>query len=417
MDAGGEIKVLSNPVEIQQIYLDLIQSASSEISLIISTPNAALRQHKIGLTDLLKTAASEKNVQVNLAIPRLDSHEQNYNYNSKSFSQGTVRRNLQELELLASEFRNIIVRKYLSSVYQTSEIKSTILIVDRKSSLIIDLRDDSKDTFVDAIGFATYSESKTRTLSYAFIFDTIWTQAELYRQLEIRTMELEKLTQMQNEFVNIAAHELRTPTQAIVGYAEMLNNSLERNRIYEKAILRNGEKLYALMSDILDVARIESNTLQLNKCNFDINQEIENVINEIIESTSWKDTGRNVSFVFEPKNSTTIFGDRERISRVIQNIISNAVKFTDAGIITIEVGKNNQRNEVMVTVSDTGPGIDKEILPRIFMKFATKSKSGGTGLGLFLSKAIIQQHDGTIEAYNNTDGPGATFRFTIPLNS
>lgn len=228
-------------------------------------------------------------------------------------------------------------------------------------------------------------------------------------------MELEKLTQMQNEFVNVAAHELRKPTQAIVGYAEMLTSSLERNRKYEDAILRNGERLYSLTADILDVARIESDTLQLNKSNFDLNQEIENIIKEIVESATWTETGRNVSFAFEPKNSTSIFGDRVRIIQVIQNIISNAVKFTDAGTITIDVEKNNQGNEVMVTVSDTGLGIDKEILPRIFMKFATKSKSGGTGLGLFISKAIIEAHGGSFEAYNNVDGVGATFRFTIPL--
>lgn len=174
MDAGlepGEIKVLSNPVEIQRVYLNLIQSATSEISLIISTPNAALRQDKIGLTDLIKTAAIEKNVQVNLALPRFDSYQ----------LQESVNKYFQDLEQLALESQNIIVRKYLSSVYQTSKIKSTLLIVDRQSSLIVDLKDDSKDIFIDAIGYATYSESKARTLSYAFIFDTIWTQAELYR--------------------------------------------------------------------------------------------------------------------------------------------------------------------------------------------------------------------------------------------
>lgn len=207
----GEIKVLSNPVEIQRMYLDLIQSASSEISLIISTPNAALRQQKIGLTDLIKEAAMEKNVQVNLALPRFDSYQ----------LQESVSKNFQDLEQLALVSQNIVVRKYLSSVYQTCKIKSILLMVDRQSSLMVDLMDDSKDIFTDAIGYATYSESKARTLSYAFIFDTIWTQAELYRQLELRTTELEKLTQMQNEFVNVAAHELRTPTQAIVGYAEM----------------------------------------------------------------------------------------------------------------------------------------------------------------------------------------------------
>lgn len=167
------------------------------------------------------------------------------------------------------------------------------------------------------------------------------------------------------------------------------------------------------MSDILDIARIESQTLKLNKSNFDLNQEIENVIKEVIERPGWTEISRNIRFVFEPKNSTIIYGDRERINQVIQNLVNNAVKFTGAGSITIGVEKNIQSKEIIVTVTDTGIGIDKEILPRIFMKFATKSKSG-TGLGLFISKAIIQAHGGNIDAHNNVDCVGATFRFTIP---
>lgn len=413
MDAGtdsGEIRILSNPEEIQQLYLDLIQSASSEISLIISTPNAVVRQHKIGLTDSVKAAALEKNVQVNLAIPRFEALKQNYN--PRSISQELVAKNLQEIEELPAQSQNITVRKYLSSVYQTSRIKSTLLLIDRNSSLIVDLKDDSRDAFTDAIGSATYSVSKARTQSYGFIFDTIWTQAELYRQLELRTMELEKLNAMQNEFVNVAAHELRTPTQAIVGYSEMLEQSSDRNKLYEKAISRNAQRLFSLTSDILDVARIESQTLGLNKSDFDMNQEIENVIKNITESPGWTDISHNVRFVFEPCDSSIILGDRERINQVIQNLVNNAVKFTKVGTITIGVEKNNQSNDVTITVTDTGTGIDKEILPRIFMKFATKSKTG-TGLGLFIAKAIVEAHGGHIEAYNNTDGKGAVFKFTL----
>src|SRR5437867_2864400 len=256
LDTGiesAEIKILSNPEEIQILYQNLIQSASSEISLIVATPKALLRQHKIGLTNLVKTAALEKNVHVNLAIPRYGTEKQNYNFHNLSQE---LAKKLQEIEDLAAQSQNITVRIYLSSINQNSKIRSTILLVDRQSSLIIDLKDDSKDTFIDAIGFATYSKNKSRAQSYNFIFDTIWRQAELYRQLELKTIELEKVISMQNEFVNVAAHELRTPTQAIVGYSEMLDQSSERNRIYEKAISRNAQKLFTLMSDILDVARI-----------------------------------------------------------------------------------------------------------------------------------------------------------------
>jgi two-component system, OmpR family, sensor histidine kinase VicK len=218
---------------------------------------------------------------------------------------------------------------------------------------------------------------------------------------------------MQNEFVNVAAHELRTPAQAIMGYSEMLEKSLERNRSYEKAIDRNAQKLFNLTSNLLDVARIETRTLKLNKSNFDLNQEIENVIKEIVDRSSSGGTGRNVTFVFEPRFSTTIYADRERINQVIQNVINNAVKFTESGTITITVEKNKLSNEVIVTVTDTGTGIDKEILPNIFMKFTTKSKTG-TGLGLYISKAIVEEHGGRIEARNNEDGKGAMFRFTMP---
>jgi signal transduction histidine kinase len=413
MDAGMEpnqIRILSNPDEIQELYRNLIQSASSEISLIVASPNALVRQNNIGLSESLEKAALERNVLVNLAIPRLDTQKQN---NSKDISQNIVAKNLQETEELATKSQNITVRKYLSSVYQTSKFKSTMLLIDRKSTLIIDLRDDSKNSFSEAKGLATYYDGEARTLSYGFIFDTIWTQAELYRQLELRTMELEKLNEMQNEFVNVAAHELRTPAQAIMGYSEMLEKSLERNRSYEKAIDRNAQKLFNLTSNLLDVARIETRTLKLNKSSFDLNQEIENVIKEIVDRSSSGGTGRNVTFVFEPRFSTTIYADRERINQVIQNVINNAVKFTESGTITIAVERNKISNEVVVTVTDTGTGIDKEILPNIFMKFTTKSRTG-TGLGLYISKAIIEEHGGRIEARNNEDSKGAMFRFTMP---
>jgi signal transduction histidine kinase len=235
---------------------------------------------------MLKKAATEKNVRINLAIPRYESQEQS-RLERENYSKDSVMENLHEIEELALISQNIIVRKYLSSINQTSQFKSTIVLVDRQSSLIIDVKDDSRDKFTDAIGFATYTNSKSRIQSYNFIFDTIWTQAELYRKLEQRTVELEKLNIMQNEFVNIAAHELRTPTQAIVGYSEMLEQSPERSKHYEEAILRNAQRLHSLATDILDVARIESQTFKLNKSIFDLNEEVENVINDVVKRPEW----------------------------------------------------------------------------------------------------------------------------------
>jgi two-component system sensor histidine kinase VicK len=408
-----EIKILSNPEDIQLLYRNLIQTALSEISLIIPTRNTLSRQHEIGLTDLIKKAAIEKNVQINIAIPRYEMLKQLDVELKVIHPEEVAADNLNDIEELPLISQNIIIRKFFSSINQTSEMKSTILLVDRQSCLVIDLKDDSSDKFSDAIGLATYFKTKSCTQSYGFIFDTIWMQAGLYRQLELRTIELEKLNAMQNEFVNIAAHELRTPAQAILGYSEMLAMTSDMKTSYGEAIMRNAQRLYSLTTDMLDVARIESQTLRLDNSNFDLNQEIENVIKDVMETAEWAKISNDVRFVFEAENSTILFGDRQRIHQVILNLVNNALKFTKKGTITIGVEKNSQTDDTMVTITDTGTGIDSEILSRIFTKFATKSKSG-TGLGLFISKAIVEAHGGSLQAQNNVDGKGAMLSFTIP---
>jgi two-component system sensor histidine kinase VicK len=402
-----EIKILSNPDDIQQLYKDLLQSAMSEISLIVSTPNALFCQQEIGIVELIKKAAIERNVKVNLVIPKYEKSSQN----QPSLITRSDMSVVNELPMVSN---NIRVRRHLPSVNNTSKIKSTILLADRECSLLIDLKDDSSENFTDAIGSASYSNSKSRTQSYNFIFDTIWRQADVYEQLEMKTIELEKLNTIQNEFINIAAHELRTPTQAILGYSDMLEQSPERNQNYEKVIARNAQRLSILASDILDVARIESQTLKLNKSNFDLNQEAENVIKDVLERREWEKNSNSVKFIFEPKESIILFGDTQRIYQVLFNLVNNALKFTENGTITIVIEK--QKNNAVITITDTGLGIDKAIQPRIFSKFATKSNSG-TGLGLFISKAIVEAHGGHIQASNNLDGKGATFWFKLPRAS
>jgi two-component system sensor histidine kinase VicK len=402
-----EIKILSSPDEIHDIYKDLLRTAMSEISLIVSTPNALLRQSEIGVIDLIKRAATDRNVKVNLIIPKYEESSQNH-------PSLITRSEMSEVNKLPMITDNIHVRRLLPSIGKSSKIKSTILLVDREFSLLIDLNDDPSTNFSDTIGFASYSNSKSRIQSYNFIFDTIWRQADVYEELEAKTLELERLNTLQNEFINVAAHELRTPTQAILGYSEMLEHSTERNQGYEKAIARNVQRLNILANDILNVARIESQTLKLNKSNFDLNQESENVIKDIMDRRDWEKNSDNVKFIFEPQESIVLFGDKQRIYQVLFNLVNNALKFTENGTITIAIGK--QKNNALISVTDTGIGIDKAIQPQIFSKFVSKSKSG-TGLGLFISKAIVEAHGGHIQASNNLDGKGATFWFKIPLTS
>ena len=192
----------------------------------------------------------------------------------------------------------------------------------------------------------------------------------------------------------------------------MLEQSPDRNKHYEQAIFRNAQRLHTLTTDILDVARIESETFKLNKSTFDLNQEVENVIKDIVKKPEWETIRNNLQFIFDAKESHIVYGDNQRIYQVIFNLVNNALKFTEKGAITINVEKNRDADEVIVTVSDTGSGIEEDIMPRIFMKFVSKSRSG-TGLGLFISKSIIGAHGGTIHGYNNPAG-GAKFTFTIP---
>lgn len=217
---------------------------------------------------------------------------------------------------------------------------------------------------------------------------------------------------MQKEFINIAAHELRTPTQAILGYSELMEQANpEEVRQAAGAILRNANRLERLTEDILDVTRIESQSLKLNMESFDLNEKIEHVIEDM--RSGLLSNGKAAKIIFERTESEIpVYGDRVRIFQVISNLLNNALKFAKNGNISIRAEKRD--GFAVVTVKDNGTGIDPEIRPRLFTKFASKSQTG-TGLGLFISKSIIEAHGGRIWAENNTDGKGATFTFTLPL--
>jgi signal transduction histidine kinase len=228
--------------------------------------------------------------------------------------------------------------------------------------------------------------------------------------------QLQAHDRIQKEFIDIAAHELRTPILRILREAEFLSRKFSRNesRIMVgkeqiKSIILNAKRLDHLASDILDVTRIESNTLKLNKESFDIDQLIQMAI---IETTDRQLSGNpKLEIIYEPFHCN-IFADRARILQVITNLIDNAVKFTDEGQISITAIRHNQRIEIIV--KDTGSGIEGQIMTKLFSKFVSASENG-TGLGLFISRKIIEAHGGKIWAENN-DTKGATFRFQLPLN-
>lgn len=401
-----EIKVLSDPYEIRKTYLNLINSAVSDISLIIATPNALQRNYKGGIISMLIEASEKRNVNVNLVIPTYEIDLQNEFIDIKSLS-----KNL-----------NFRIKSIVPPTKKTHLIKTTFLIVDKKYILIIDVKDDTQENFIEAVGYATYHTSKSRTESYNFIFDTIWRQADLHESLREANknllysyQKLEEHDAMEKEFINIAAHELRTPSQSIIGYSELLKNLPERNKQYEAAILRNAERLFSLVTNMLNIARIESQTMKLNKIVFDLNVKIQNVIKDISQQTELSNNDK-VKIEFIPIEKVDIIADKEKIFEVFANLVNNAIKFTKQGTITINLKREDKTNQAIVTVKDSGPGIDPEIIPHLFSKFKTKSEKG-LGLGLYISKNIVEAHGGKIEAYNNPNSNGATFIVTLPLKA
>jgi signal transduction histidine kinase len=232
-------------------------------------------------------------------------------------------------------------------------------------------------------------------------------QANLSLQQAVE--QLKDHDRMQREFINVAAHELRTPTQAIIGYSDLFYLRPESREEAIKAIARNAERLELLTCDILDVTRIEGHRLDLNKEKFDISE----VVASAIDDTRRRVGDSTIKFQYT-LGKIQVEADRMRISQVVSNLLSNAVKFTKQG--TIYISTDNKDGQVVVSVKDTGPGIDSEIMPRLFTKFTSKSQTG-TGLGLFISKSIIEAHGGRIWAENNKDRKGATVTFRLPLET
>jgi signal transduction histidine kinase len=219
--------------------------------------------------------------------------------------------------------------------------------------------------------------------------------------------QLKDHDRMQREFINVAAHELRTPTQAIIGYSDLFYLRPESREQSIKAIARNAERLESLTRDILDVTRIEGHRLELHKEKFDISEVVASTIDDIRRRVD----DSNIKFEYNPRK-IVVEADRMRISQVISNLLGNAVKFTKKG--TVYISTENNDGQVVVSVKDTGLGIDPEIMPRLFSKFTSKSQTG-TGLGLFISKSIIEAHGGRVWAENNRNGRGATVSFRLPL--
>ena len=386
----------------ESLFTSEIQHARSEVLIAVSSIRYLEYLTEIGLINSIKQAKSKG---VNVMI--LYSEEK--------------RDGIAAVQVISA------ITRY-AKIKRISGIQGSILLIDNSKVLTI-----SEDERVDAL-VAIHSDSKSLVKNFGSLLDILWNETEILKsiirvkdnladtnkQLAEANENLKIHHKMQEEFINIASHEIKTPTQAILGYSEMSEIEPERSKEYLQAILRNARRLQKLTNDILDVTRIESQSLNLNKERVNLDDVISSVLVDYRNQIERERNQKDIKLVYENNDDNKprdifVEGDRERLTQVISNLISNAIKFTQEGVIKVSVEVKGNRDAV-ITVKDNGEGIDSEIMPRLFTKFATKSIMG-TGLGLFISKSIVDAHGGKIWGENNIDSRGATFSFSLPISS
>jgi signal transduction histidine kinase len=421
---SADIEIIPNPKEGIKHAWKVIKSARKEVLIIFSTANAFRRQIEMGGLALLKEVSKNHLGMVRILIP-------------------ADNKIVQTIGEVMETSHDINIR----TIDESLQTSITIVLVDRKECVIVESIDDARDNSANAAGLATYSKSKSIVASYVSIFESLWNQTELYEQLKESKEQLEQAYEKlkingkrQKEFIDIAAHELRNPVQPILGLAEILRSKMkteqEQDFTKEKnvdegddmldVIIRNAIRLKRLTEDILDITRIENQSLTLYKEEFCLNEVILHAISDT-RNQFQKQQREIIKLILDSEHGTddltiAVVADKQRIVQVVSNLLNNAVKFTKQGVITIRTEKkkkdnniNNDEDEVIVSIKDTGIGIHPQILPKLFTKFVSASPKG-TGLGLYICKSIVEAHGGKIWAENNVNGNGATFKFSLPID-
>lgn len=428
------VQIIEEPDKIIQVAYEMIRSAKKEVLIMFSTANAFKRQISIGGPELLReVTSSKKDLEIRILTPAD-----------------------QEVEISSVVLGIKLDRVKVRNMEATLQTKVTVVVVDRRLSLAVELKDDSQDDIKEALRSAVYSNTKSAAISYVAIFESLWKQVELIDQVNALCVQLKDQQTDQREFISIAAHELRAPIQPILGLAEVLKSrqevQMEKQRELLSVIIRNARRLKELTENILDITRIENKSLELQKESLDIDEIVIGVFKDALDES---ELSRNIRLIYKHNkkmkfdseadpgfsessipfgaaekgsSSSYVRADRLRITQVMTNLVGNAMKFSNEGdTVTVSVSEENniqnfKKNEkgegnkvLLIRVEDTGKGIDPEIMPRLFKKFASKSDKG-MGLGLFISKNIVEAHGGVIWADVPNAEKGATFSFTIPVN-
>jgi two-component system, OmpR family, sensor histidine kinase VicK len=381
-------EVITDSVKVSQILLDLAQSAKKEALLLLPNDKSILRLERLGVIDTI-IKASHSGVDVKVICPLSEENS----------------------EALRKISENAPTIKILSG----SNSPYGMYIVDGEEFIRTELKSPDAEKISESVGFMIHSNRKNTVESFKSIFELLWNE-------HATTEELKRAYKMQKEFINIASHEMKTPTQAIIAYTELLGQHPERRDQMIQAISRNALRLQRLTNDILDVTRIESQTLNLHKEQFNLGDLIRSIVEDHRRQTDQNKNNVRIlhNIRLKKKNASLIvYADRGRLTQVLSNLLSNAIKFTlekkeKRQVVSVSASMNN--GDVIVSVKDSGEGIHPDIFSRLFTKFTTKSFTG-TGLGLFISKSIVEAHGGKIWAENNDNRKGATFTFSLPIKN
>jgi len=412
------IEVISDNKKAAEIYIDLAKSVEKEALLLFANAKAIIRADRLGVLDSLINASNNKGALVRIISP-------------------ITAENSQIVEKICARAPGIKILNGGSS-------HSGQMLIDNTKFLRFGIKEPKAEEFSGAIRFVEYSNSKVGVYSSRAFFELLWNELFQHEQLK-------RHDKMQKEFINIAAHELRNPIQPIIGLSEVLRSRTKNADEHEflDVIIRSAKRLQQLTDNILNLAQIENHSLKLNKERFDLSALIANILKDYRNQLAGKNDVNNgndkgnekVKLLYTNRRGKGDYGsnddiifveaDSGRIIQVISNLLNNAIKFTNIEVgeeatkdntitIMVDHDENKDNNSVVVSVEDTGRGIDPEILPKLFSKFVTNSESG-TGLGLFISKNIIEAHGGKMWAGNNRDNNdgkriGATFRFSLPVS-
>jgi two-component system sensor histidine kinase VicK len=415
------VEIIQNRERAELLLLSGVENAKSEILAAISSFSFLSHLANIGLVNKMEQAKSN-GARIMMICPNMpDDYKSN---NSNDNDEGN-NKNKEIYTLIAD------IKKHAEVQFRSGAIKGSVFVFDDNEIHTVD--DYEKETR----SFTVFSNSRSRITNYSSLFEYFWNEKEALHSIMQGKRELmesnalllaanEQLTvndKLQKEFINIAAHELRTPIQPILGVMDMYDISakaeeeeeeeeeVQVKKYHMRVVARNAARLEHLSSSILDATRIENNALVLDMVNVDLVR----LASEAIKDARKQAADRTEFILNKPEGAIFVDADWYRLTQVLANLLDNAVKFAPKGTISVTVEKTRD-DKARITVADTGRGISLEIMSRLFQKFASKTDTGsGTGLGLFIAKAIVEAHGGELWAENNTDGKGATFYFTLPL--